>query len=296
MSIRSIVKKLSDSRWDIGVITTPLDDILSGADIVVNWIKHNYKDSWFADPFIIDANDNELTLLVEEFYKPIYCGRIAKLVVNRATMAVVKKDVVLELETHLSFPAYYLEQGKIFIYPENGEAGELSLYKYDIANNKCEKMHTICNRPVEDAVITCAFGKKELFATSRPNPNGNVLEIYSWDETSNRFIQSTSLKFEENVARMAGLFFKHKGVIYRPTQECNTQYGHAVTLQAVYPKEGGKYGFKEVRRLYSVHPKFKTGMHTFNVYADGLIATDALTFDNMWLRKILKTLHILPNR
>lgn len=296
MSVRSIIKKFSDSHWDIGVITTPLDDILSGADIAVNWIKHNYKDSWFADPFIIEATGNELTLLVEEFYKPVYRGRIAKLVVDRNTMTVVNKEVVLELDTHLSFPAYFREQGKIYLYPENGEAGDLTLYKYDRITNKCEKVGVICDRPVEDAVITCAFGKKELFATSRPNPNGNVLEIYKWDETNNMFIEPTSHKFEENVARMAGLFFKHNGKIIRPTQECNTQYGHAVTLQAVLQNDNGEYLFKEVRRLYSVHPKFKTGMHTFNVYADGLIATDALTFDNMWLRKILMAFHILPKR
>ena len=90
---------------------------------------------------------------------------------------------------------------------------------------------------------------------------------------------------------MAGAFFSFEGKIYRPTQECNVQYGHAVTLQEVICDDD-KWRFKEVRRLYSVHPRLNVGMHTFNVYND-LIVTDALGFDNAWIRKILRFFKIL---
>lgn len=296
MNLRSIIKKFSDSRWDIGIITTPLDDILEGKEYTVKWIKHDFRDSWFADPFIINITEDSLILLVEEFYKPIYRGRIAKLVVDRESLKVKNKEVVLELNTHLSFPAFFKEGDNLYIYPENGESGKLTLYTYDIRENSCSKNTVICRHPVEDAVITNLFGYKLLFATSRPNPNGNILEIYKWDELKNLFVLSQTHEFNENIARMSGRFFKHNERVYRPTQECNIQYGHAVTLQEVTQDNHSNFKFVEIRRLYSQHPRFKTGMHTFNVYKDGFIATDALTFDNMWFRKLLMSLHILPRR
>ena len=124
-----------------------------------------------------------------------------------------------------------------------------------------------------------------LFCTKQPNPNGNLLSVYLKDKTG-QFVESDCYSFDENVARMAGDFFVYKGRMYRPTQECNVQYGHAVTIQEMM-QVNGKFQFKEIRRLYSVHPKLTVGMHTFNMYK-GRIVTDALGFDNMWIRKALK--------
>ena len=41
-----------------------------------------------------------------------------------------------------------------------------------------------------------------------------------------------------------------------------------------------------------VHPKLNVGMHTFNMYK-GVIVTDALGFDNMWIRNILRALRLI---
>ena len=151
-------------------------------------------------------------------------------------------------------------------------------------------METILSEAVADAVITEIDDKKYLFCTKQPNPNGNVLNVYQKD-SSGLFQPREEYTFEEHVARMAGDFFTYNGKLYRPTQECNIQYGHAVTLQEV-TEENGKFHFQEVRRMYSVHPRLTVGMHTFNMYK-GLIVTDALGFQNMWIRKILKLFGII---
>ena len=97
--------------------------------------------------------------------------------------------------------------------------------------------------------------------------------------------------FDENIARMAGDFIEYDGRLYRPTQECNVQYGHAVTLQEV-KLVGDHMYFDEIRRMYSTHPKLNVGMHTFNMYK-GVIVTDALGFNNMWIRRILKVFNFI---
>jgi len=290
MNIKEFIKQYSAETWDIGFIQNSLDEILQGNEIEVRWMKHKLKDSWFADPFIMDIDDKEIHVLAEEFYKPINRGRIARLIIDRNTLELKHKDVVLEQPTHLSFPAIIRQDGKIYIYPENGESKELNLYQYIPESNECIKVETILSEAVADAVITEIDDKKYLFCTKQPNPNGNVLNVYQKD-SSGLFQPREEYTFEEHVARMAGDFFTYNGKLYRPTQECNIQYGHAVTLQEV-TEENGKFHFQEVRRMYSVHPRLTVGMHTFNMYK-GLIVTDALGFDNMWIRKILKLFGII---
>lgn len=296
MNIRSIIRSLTSSRWDIGIITTPIEDILNGCDIKVRWIKNHFAESWFADPFILDETENEFIILAEEFYKPINRGRISKLWVDKKTLTILRKKVLLELNTHLSFPAFCKKGKDIFIYPENSMSGHLYLYKLFNDMSQCERIATLSNKALVDAVQTDLFGENFLFATSLPYPNGKVLEIHRWDNSKGIYVDYQNQEFNENVARMSGCFFKYNGKIYRPTQECNTQYGHAVTIQEVKRNNNGNFIFKEIRRLYSVHPKYKIGMHTFNFYKDGVIMTDALTFDRMWMRKFLTLLHILPKR
>lgn len=288
--IKELVKSYSDETWNIGFIQNDLADILDGEPLQVKWLKHACKKSWFADPFILDVTDEEIHVLVEEFYKPIRRGRISRLVIDRETCEFKLSDVVLELPTHLSFPAIIRKDGSIYIYPENGESGELNVYQYHPETNECVKVKSLLQEAVADAVMAYVDGKKYLFCTKQPNPNGNVLTVYVKDE-SGRFSAYGEYTFEENIARMAGDFFEYQGELYRPAQECNVQYGHAVSLQKVN-YDNGRFAFEEVRRLCSVHSSLNVGMHTFNMYK-GVIVTDALGFQNMWIRKILKSIGLL---
>ncbi len=291
MNIIATIKKLSSEVWNIGFVQNDIKGILKEEQLKVKWLKHNSKDRWFADPFILDVTDDEIHVLVEEFYEPIQRGRISRLIIDKETYELKKLDVVLELPTHLSFPAIIRKDNHIYIYPENGESGELNLYQYLPAANECRKVKDLLPEAVADAVITEIDGKEYLFCTKQPNPNGNVLSVYEREHPKGSFMFSDDYSFEENVARMAGDFFEFEGKLYRPTQECNIQYGHAVTLQEVERKDG-KFIFKEVRRMFSVHPQLTVGMHTFNMYK-GLIVTDALGFKNMWLRRFLKEIGVM---
>lgn len=288
--IKEFVRSFSGEVWNIGFVQNNLKGILRGEKLKVKWLKHNFKDRWFADPFILDVTDDEIHVLVEEFYEPIQRGRIARLIIDKNTCVLKRNDLVLELPTHLSFPAIIRKNGKIYIYPENGESGELNLYQYNPETNECTKIKRLLSEPVADAVIRSIDGVDFLFCTKQPCSNGNVLSVYQKD-VMGTFVQTDDYPFEECVARMAGDFFEYEGKLYRPTQECNVQYGHAVTLQEV-TRENGKFAFREVRRMYSVHPTLTVGMHTFNMYKD-VIVTDALGFHNMWIRKILRAVGVL---
>lgn len=291
MSLRTFVKGLTSECWNIGFINNSLESILRGDTISVSWLKHTNKDRWFADPFILNVTEDEIIVLVEEFYKPIQRGRLARLLIDKKTTTLKQFDVILELDTHLSFPIIERKGEDVYIYPENGESGCLTIYRYDDNLRKCEKGRVISNEALADSVKLKYKGNNYLFATPTNNPNGNTLRVYSLNGQNGMYEAFKEYSFIENTARMAGDFFMFKEKLYRPAQECNVQYGHAVVLQEIVYKDG-EWAFEEKRRLYSVHPNLNIGMHTFNVYG-GVMVTDALGFDRIWIRKILKTIGIL---
>ncbi|GHV59879.1 hypothetical protein AGMMS49579_27320 [Spirochaetia bacterium] len=130
--------KCTKEKWNIGFVNLDINDILLHETLNVQWMKHTYKDRWFADPFILRITGNDIVLLAEEYCEPIKKGRIVKLIVDKKNYSLKDNDVVLELESHLSFPAIFRKNDDIFIYPESSASGELNLYKYTESENKIE--------------------------------------------------------------------------------------------------------------------------------------------------------------
>lgn len=283
MFLKTLYNKLVLHRWDLGFALSSMDDIIEGKELHIERVKCNYKNRWFADPFILSFDENEIVLLVEDYWDTDRLGRISKLVVDRHKYEIKDVEVILQLETHLSFPAIIREGDKVFIYPENSRSGGLWLYEYNPQTDECKKNQELSDQPLTDAIITNLFGKKQIISTKEPNPNKNVLDVYDWDDEKESFEHSESITFEENIARNAGDFFVYDGTIYRPAQECNQMYGHAVSLQKVEKTENG-YSFTEVRRI--MPPKGAFGIHTFNTY-NGLTVIDMKVFRHPWIAKPL---------
>lgn len=267
--ITRIYKYCVKHKWEIGFLTSSIETILAGEKPKVWWVKHNYEDRWFADPFILEENDEEITLLVEEYYEPIGLGRIAKLRIDKKSHRIVSNELVLQLDTHLSFPAIMRKDGKIYIYPENYKSGKLYLYEYDLNTNQCKLAGVLCDVPLTDAVYRNIDGIDYIFSTRGENPNGKNLGVYSRGEDG-KFTLSNTILFQENIARMAGDFFKVGTELYRPAQESNTTYGHSISLQRI-ENDKGTFKVKEVVRLTSPHKIHKLGFHTFNKLGNTIV-------------------------
>ena len=281
-----LVHYIKDTKYNIGFIDSSLKDVIEGGlPIKVNWLKHTYKDRWFADPFILDVTDKEILVLVEEWYDPIHRGRISKLVIDKQTYKLKDILVLLELESHLSFPAIRRAQDGIYVYPENSVTGKLTEYKYIPEKEKLEISDTIANEPLTDAIQTDFFGEKLLFSTRLPDANGKDLYIYQFSEKTKVFTEISQYHYNENLSRSAGDFFIYGEKIYRPSQVCIKSYGDAVSIQEVN-YDNGQFYEKEVRRIYSPHPDLDLGFHTFNTYRD-MIVVDAVGY------RLAKLCHLL---
>ena len=116
-NFNSLLDYIKAIRYNIGFVEENVDDVINGKPITVNWLKHSYKDRWFADPFILDVTDDEFVVLVEEWYDPIQRGRISKLIVDRNTYELKSLKVMIDEGFHMSFPAITRKPDGIYIQP-----------------------------------------------------------------------------------------------------------------------------------------------------------------------------------
>lgn len=276
MKLKRIYNRFLIHRWELGFIENSIHDIIEGKEFQIKYVKFPFEGRWYADPFILDYNTEEVILLVEDFSDRDQKGKISKLVIDRKKMVLKDVKIILELDTHLSFPVIVRKGERVFFYPENSEGRTLDLYEYDRKTDECMKISHLSNEVMADAVISDYFGEKYLFSTKN---NGNVLNVYQYYEERGSFVHSTDVLFNENIARNGGDFFEVNGQLYRAAQECNYTYGHALSIQRI-EREGEKFKFKEVRRL--LPPKYAIGMHTLNIYRD-LIVIDLKVFRHPWI-------------
>lgn len=270
-----IYKKLVSLSWHLGFVCEGLDGVFKDGPLSVSWVKSPYKDRWFADPFILDVTEDYIYLLVEEFRYGSPKGRIAKLTVDRRSFEIIDLKIVLEEQTHLSFPNILRKNGKVYVYPENANGRKHNLYEYDEASEKLVFVQTICDDVIWDSCITEMFGKKQMFTAHRDDYH---LDIYDWDESRNRFLLSESIESKEKNSRMAGQFFEYRGKIYCPFQNCEKTYGGHIDLKEVGISEDGQLCFTKVKELHSPHHKYKEGLHTLNEY-EGVAVIDVKGFN-----------------
>ncbi len=279
MSLKSIYNSIVLHRWDIGFVENSIDGILRGDILKVKYMKYPFKGRWYADPFILDYDEENIVLLVEDYSDFDKKGKISKLVINRNTMVLKDVKIILELDSHLSFPAIIRKGGKIFIYPENSSGKGLVLYEYNTETDTCKEVRTISKEPFTDAIISTYWGKQQLFSTRGEGANKNVLEVFDYQEENEKWGKSSEVVFNESIARNAGDFFEYQGTMYRAAQECDYTYGHALSIQRI-TNEHGKVKMQEVRRIPA--PDGALGIHTFNVYRD-LIVVDTKVFRHPWI-------------
>ena len=229
MRFIELYRSIMQGVWNIGFVENTLDEVIGGEPLKIRWLNHNCKDRWFADPFILDVTDDKIYVLVEEYYYPHKRGRLAMLTIDKASNSLLKVDTILELDSHLSFPAIIRRGDKILVYPENFKGGGLKLYELDL-----EKPALVNGKPISDALLTDAvytelFGKKQIYSTEMPTPNGSTLGVYEVNEAG-MYTKVKEYHFPENIARNAGDWFEYKGKIYRPAQECNVEAFHTFNM------------------------------------------------------------------
>ncbi len=262
-------------NWSLDVIKQPY-----------HVIKNPYQNKWFADPFILAVDDDNLALLVEEFDYGVNRGRIAKVIVDRHTNCITDCKIVLDLSTHLSFPAIYRIKDEILVIPENSESGNSTVYRYNNDSNELLPLNVVSSKPLVDPCYFCDDDNIYVLSTIMPNPNGNVLSLFKSASLLSPIEHIKDYSFDSNIARMGGEILRDLDTPHtfiRPAQDCNGDYGKSVIFQRMKIK-GSDIVFEQLGVLKPLQSKY-AGIHTFNTF-NNIAIIDLKKYDYPFLYKI----------
>lgn len=274
-------QKLAHYTWDIayGVYSDKIiTDGLKGVKLHV--VRNPYKNKWFADPFILEENENSIQFLVEEFDFSVGRGRIARLKVCKKSNKIIDCSIILDLPTHLSFPVIYRVDDEIYVHPENSASGASYIYQYDRSADRLVNPQIMVDEPVTDAIIREDGEMYRMYATRIPDTNGCTLHEYVSKSLLGPYRHVGENLFDKNTARMAGMFLTNAyGQIIRPAQNCFGGYGKAVIMYE---------GHKTLGRLTPTSYKY-AGIHTFNTF-EGTFVIDLKKYDYPLIYKLSRIL------
>lgn len=270
----NIFRKIQYNQyWNIGFCEQSYDDLVRRKELKrVRWLKHPYRDRWFADPFIYRVTDNEIVVFVEECPVEHPKGIISELVIDRSTMKLKDRFVLLEKDSHLSYPAILRMNSKVYVYPESGASGQLCIYEYDEINHRLVDPRVILDEAVADATIFADRGRFIMTATKFPNTQAGLF-LFSSDSLFGPFEQLGKNPIQETLSasRNGGSFLKTSSRLYRPAQNCSVRYGGALSIMEVNStlcyKESFAFGINPLKGRYGL------GLHTIN-YESGYFVID----------------------
>ena len=294
----NILRKIQYSQyWNIGFCEQTQEELIRDKHLKkVKWLQHPFKDRWFADPFIYKVTNSEIVVFVEECPMENPKGIITELVIDRKTICLKERFVLLELDTHLSYPAIIKSEGKAYVYPENGASGNLYIYEYDELNHSLINPKCIIDEALADATILEKDKHYYMSATKYPNTQESAY-LFESKSLFGPFIQTSKKPFQtsRSCSRQGGLFFEANGNIYRPAQDCKERYGASLSIMETNLMNDSPVEIETVH-LFPQKGRFCLGLHTLN-FLDGLAVLDGYgyympvlgkLYYHPWLRSILR--------
>lgn len=288
--LKKLIKRLSTNRWALGFVRGGMEAVMESDHLEIDWVKMP-KDCWMADPFVLDVTEDEILLLVEEMPYAVHKGIITLLHIDRKSIKITSRKVLLETATHFSFPAIWRKDGHIYVYPESAESGRLDMYEYDDDKEELTFLKTICDDLVWDSYITEAFGEPLMFTAA---VNDYQLDIYQWNDKKERFVLFQQIVSDIKNSRMGGAVFEYKGQYYYTAQNCESTYGGAIDIKRL-KVEGGKLKVEGVvKHIESPNKRYPLGLHTLNEYK-GVVVIDVKGYRYGWLGTAVSKLAQIKN-
>lgn len=262
--IRKLLFKLVYQQWNIAIAEVGEDFI----PVNIRWMKHDYTDRWFADPFIVDESRDSFIILAEEYMRDTSKGRLVRLTLSKTDCRLRNNEIILDMPTHLSFPNFIDVDGTRYIYPENSAFGKTLYYEYN--SRLLQNQKVLFPHPIADPVICHIDDKYYLLYTDAFECNGNKLQVCVSGCPLSGYTHFQTIEFADNVARRAGNIFVWNGSIISPAQVSNNDYGEGISLQEL-SINNGRISLKEFARLSPPTKQYSKGFHTYNVYKNYLI-------------------------
>ncbi len=242
--------------WEIGFVDAPIQKFLEDDNPRAEWFKELDYSKFRADPFGVLINGKP-NIWFEEYEYSSGLGFINQLK-NEENLTILRKD------THLSYPYLFEESGKIYMIPENADAGKVSLYKLTNDNWQLEK-EVLSDFSGVDPTITKHDDLYWLFITNKESKPSLNLHIFFSDSLHGNWTPHplNPVKTDIRSSRPAGTIFSYDGYLYRPAMDYSRLNQGNVTINKI--EELTTKSFKE-SLVKTVDPYrdsyFKDKIHT----------------------------------
>ncbi len=259
------------------------------------WLLNPPSDSFWADPFILEKEER-IWLLFEVLPFATQRGYLAAVELF-ADGSYSSPQNVMVADYHLSYPFFIEWEGEIYLLPEAGESKEISLWKCEEFPGRWTKAATfLTDVNFADATAIQHEGLWWLFVTQAITEKISLNEelyLYYADSLFGPWTAhpENPVKSDARNARCAGNLFYDGGVLYRPSQDCSTDYGKATVLNRIDKLDKETFRETPVTRLEADWSKDCLSTHTLsrsqNYWAiDGLRLLPRWT---KWFNWIMKT-------
>lgn len=270
--IRNALMRFSYNQlWNIGFTRDSIESFFKKKYLgKIQWLKHKYKDRFFADPFVLSITDNTIEILAEEYLFSQEKGRIVQLSIDKKSFRLLKNIVIIEAPYHLSYPAVYFLENKIYIFPESSVSGALWYYYYDENKSVAIPVNVLIKEPLIDATICFFKGKYWLIGSKIIRAKVHTY-LYVADNLFGNYSQVSEILPNEGSGRSAGHIFYDGKNLYRPSQLCKNRYGEGIIINLI---EDINYNGLIERPLFSILPKsfrYNLGLHTINFFEGGCV-------------------------
>lgn len=273
--------------WNVGVVESGIEEVFNRpGSLKIRWVKHKYRDRFFADPFLLDQDQKYYYILVEEY---IFCrekGRITCLTVDKKTMKLVNREIILNEGHHLSYPFVFGD----YIIPEGHRSGAAYAYKKADGGERYRKIKINENALIDPTLLY--YGDRYwIFATTKKIQSDAVtkLSIFHSDRLG-AFAshEKNPVKNDIKSARPGGRFFEYQGRLFRPAMDSEKLYGHLIRIMEVKKLTVQDYEEQEVLVLSSEHaPPCNMGLHTFNVYENCIIVDGYREYYSYFMKPVI---------
>jgi hypothetical protein len=223
-------------------------------------------DSYLADPFPF-RHEGQDFIFVEQYLYSKNKGCVAVVTTDR-NGATSEPRIVLEEPHHLSYPFVFEHAAQIWMIPESGAAGNVSLYRAEAFPYRWTREACLI-KGVEGYDVTPLRHEEGFWFFVSPrlwrSSSWDVLSLYYADSLTGPWTPHAAkpVLIDAALSRPAGAFIRRDGRILRPVQDCTRGYGGAVTFCRIDALGASEFAQTPVGRIRS--GPFRC--HTYNRHA-----------------------------
>lgn len=270
-------------QWSIAMGRCDDCDWEAGRFDRLRWLEPD-AGRFIADPFPVE-HDGRTFVFVEELEYRDRKGYLSVIEVDGSGSCAPCEPVLMQ-PYHLSFPYVFRVENEFFMLPEQGDSGELVLYRsHDFPRDWRPHATLLHNVQAADPVIFEHGGYWWLFLSRAENSShDNNLQLYYAKAFDGPYIRHPMSPVRERLmgSRMAGSVFESQGRLIRPAQDCVAYYGAALAFFEIQVLSPDAYTERLVRHVEpDARGAFGKGLHTFN-RTDSVYVIDGFRYMDAW--------------